>query len=66
MFFSTQTVFLTRFCCVTVDSLEKNKLSRLVQSLSHVICRQIEIGQVPESEFDSISPWMLLYEIITQ
>lgn len=50
------------FCLVGV--LEKNRLPRLVQSLCHVICRQMETSQILDSEFDIISPWMLLYEII--
>ncbi|XP_054272503.1 calcineurin-binding protein cabin-1-like [Macrosteles quadrilineatus] len=55
-----------------LDTLGENRLPRLVQSLIHVICRQIEsgqlvdtqFGQLVETQFDLISPWMLLYEII--
>uniref|UniRef100_A0A1B6KZB6 Uncharacterized protein n=1 Tax=Graphocephala atropunctata TaxID=36148 RepID=A0A1B6KZB6_9HEMI len=56
------------------NALEKNRLARLVQSLIHVICRQIESGQVSQTvtgadrqsqEFDIVAPWMLLYSIIT-
>lgn len=54
------------FVYITVDVLDKDKKPRLVQSLNHVICRQIEGGQIPECQFDLISPWMLLYEIISQ
>ncbi|XP_075228430.1 calcineurin-binding protein cabin-1-like isoform X2 [Lycorma delicatula] len=47
-----------------IGKLPNNKLVRLIQTLSSVVSHQIESSDSAEIPFETISPWILLYEIL--
>jgi len=54
-------------CNVTVDNMPDNRLARLVQNLTHIVCHQLDAPETAvEMPIESISPWILLQQILQQ
>lgn len=54
-------------CNVTVDNMPDNRLARLVQNLIHIVCHQLDAPETAvEMPIESISPWILLQQILQQ
>jgi hypothetical protein len=52
---------------VAVDNMPNNRLARLVQNLTHIVCHQLDAPEAAvEMPIESISPWILLQQILQQ
>jgi hypothetical protein len=52
---------------VTVDNMANNRLTRLVQNLTHIVCHQMDAPETAvEMPIESVSPWILLQRILQQ
>jgi hypothetical protein len=56
---------LLHVCNVAVDSMPNHRLARLVQNLTHIVCHQLDAPEAAvEMPIESISPWILLQQIL--
>lgn len=53
------------FVIVSVNVLEQSKKTRLIQSLSHTICHQVETGET-DIQIETTATWILIYLMIKQ
>lgn len=50
-----------------IDNMANNRLARLVQNLTHIVCHQLDAPETAvEMPIESINPWILLQQILQQ
>jgi hypothetical protein len=50
---------------ILVESLAPEKRTRFIQTLSSIICHQMEApDNTPEMPIESVAPWILLHYVI--